>query len=258
MAELALIMSVSVLLTDMTTPPPVSAEQAEQAAQRIYDRHVAGGDLYLERIGSGPQEIIDYLRRYGPSWPALLADDLREDVPILQVRLWWLHQDQERWMFDRVEALGVDKRPFSAVFGLRSRIQGFRDRRDRLRRLLAAGGGGRPDEQQERADRAAARVAAALEAADAAWLASNMTAIREIAQACLELAPFADKEAAEWLLEVREDLTRTRMTPDAFAVVSEAVRALDGCPGIAAVTAWPRVRDRWRRLVLARRAVGAP
>ena len=216
----------------MSTPPRVTEEDALAAVQRISDRHAAADDPHLERFDSDPAAVLAYLRKYGPAMPeSLRADDVM-DAAVMHLWLWWQHQLRERWLFDTAERLGVNRAAFAKILGLGGR-QGFRDRSRRAHRLTDGVTFTEPD--------ALAPVRM--------WSEADRSAVVEVAEALLELGRFVPDEAAgDYLNDLRDDVDERRSVRSVAASVDAAVRALDRAPQIAAVTAWPQVRDHWRQL----------
>ena len=203
----------------MSTPPRVTAEQAELAAARIARRH--GG-----HAGDDPREILAYLRKRGIH--GLREDEESHDIEdglILRLFLWWEGESAELRLLEAAEKLGFPRRRTRRVLGIATN-QGIADRLDRKRGLL--GDLGVPSEKLVRVERAREGEAAARRRDRAATLAAFICLLRSHRD---ELPP----DAADWMddLEASIDPRRPAAPPSATteACLRLIARALRGQPG---------------------------
>jgi hypothetical protein len=223
-------------------PPRVGDAAREAAIQRIQRRHAAddNNDIYL--LSEDPREVLRYLRKRGTS--ALRGDEDSHDVEdalILRLWLWWRGEEDEVWLLNAVEELGLNRRRVGAHLGVKSG-QGLVDRREYKRRLLAA---------DATADAEPAEVAVSRETAQQRWLKANRRGILRIAAALVEHWDLAgdDEDVADWLVEVRRDLREQVCTPGSFSILIQAVAAMAAVPAVRelpdshplrqALAAWP-------------------
>jgi hypothetical protein len=99
------------------TPPPVTADQAAAAIERITDRRQRIDDPNAWRLSDDPAQVLDYLRRYSTDVPAWVAEADVLDGLELRLRLWWLGEVAELWLLEQAQRLGVPPRRVGARLG---------------------------------------------------------------------------------------------------------------------------------------------
>ncbi|GGM22254.1 hypothetical protein ACFFX1_11250 [Dactylosporangium sucinum] len=222
----------------MATPPRIDDDRAVLALQAIAERRAAIDDPHREQLGDDPTvvdvlHVLSYLRKYsGAGTPEQVRRADVTDALRLRVWLWWYGASLERWLLERAEQLGMNRRELGRLLGIRTG-QGLVDRRDRLQALL--GQHGRPDEKVARAERAAGRATMPLPQRQQLWLDRHRAAVRAVAAALVEYRDLADDEAAEWLVEVARDLREQVCTPAAYTQIFYAVDAMATVPAVLAL-----------------------
>ena len=209
-------------------PPPVSAEQAAAAIDRIAERRRQVDDPNAWRLSEDPADVLAYLRSYSREMPAWVLEADVLDGLELRLRLWWLGEVAESWLLEQADRLGLPPRLVGGRLGVSSR-QGVHDRRRAARQKVArlrgepVGDARRPADQGKR-DR------------ETEWLQRHRADLLAIAEVAVGHAELGDAEAAEWLIEVARDLREAVLTPGSLQLLRFALVALAASPEVEHLT----------------------
>ena len=203
----------------MAFPPPVSADDATAAVERIVQRRRQIDDQNLWRLGDSPAEALSYLQRYSSGVPRAVAEADVLDGLVLKVRLWWLAEQSEWWLLERAKELGIGPSRIGRLVGVRSR-QGVHDRlqlaRRKMSRLQGQPVSQRYDNPTEQA----------LDAARRRWLTRHRAQVRDIARHAVTFRDVTDDDTAEWLIDVARDLADGAVTPGSLQLLRFALLEL--------------------------------
>ncbi|HKT03146.1 MAG TPA: hypothetical protein VJT31_26760 [Rugosimonospora sp.] len=237
----------------MRKPPRVSPAAKDAALARIHRRHARDDNSYTYLLSEDPREVLAYLRKRGPQ--GLVGDAESHDVEDaldLRVWLWWEGEDNELWLLDAVDTLGLNRRRVGAHLGVGTST-GLVDRREYKRKLLQPD----PDPAYSEANPAPPTAGPTPQQR---WLAAHDQAIHAIATTLVEHWHLAgdDPDVDESLVEVRRDLGLHPYTPGAFTVIGWAVDELAALPTIGALptthplrqalAAWPPLASAYAAL----------
>ncbi|MGH9061606.1 MAG: hypothetical protein ACRDZY_19155 [Acidimicrobiales bacterium] len=217
----------------MTTRPRVTLTEVDTAVIRITDRHRQADDQHLERLGTDPRDVHDYLARYtGPHLPAWVRRaDIADDL-VLQVWLWW--EDQRRLLATRLRGrrLGCSLSQLGGPLGLRS-PQGTQDLIDRLTALLRYD---RPNEKVSREERhLQATTIGSVDDDRHRWITTHTTQLGEVTTRLLAEADQWQVTDREWLDELAHDHQTGGFTPASMAVLGLALGELRTTQALAEV-----------------------
>lgn len=208
----------------VATPPPVTADQASTAIERVAIRRRQIDDPNAWRLSEDPAEVLDYIRRYSSGIPAWVAEADVLDGLELRLRLWWLGEVAELWLLERAQRIGVPPRRVGARLGISSR-QGVHDRIRLGRRKVGLLRGEPIADRPTPADQR-------IRDSEATWLQDHRTEVLAIAAAALEYVDLGDDDAAEWLAEVARDLREDVVSPGSVQLLRFALVDLSASPAV--------------------------
>lgn len=227
----------------VSTPPPVSEDDAAAAIGRIAARRQEIDDPNAWQLTDDPLETLAYLRKFSAGVPRAVAEADVMDGLTLRLRLWWLGEEAEWWLLERARRLEIPATRIGPTLGITSR-QGVHDRLRLAREKMEALTGNPPAGLLPRTNMHDRNT-------EEAWLAEHRAALHEIASAAVAHRQLADEEAADWLLDVARDLRTFVVTPGSLQVLRFALADLSTSPAVEALEpAHPLVStlQRWAQL----------
>lgn len=221
----------------MATPPRPTHAEVAAALARIQARHERADDQHRAAMGTGPREVLDYLRRRSSNTPrATAADDVWDEL-ILSAALHWEELERERSLLRRARSLGLSLSELGAHLGIRTR-QGTQDYLDRLDALVQAG---TPDVHLSREARRRAKA----RPADQRWLDEHHEEVHGALDRLLgQVARVFPNDAGacesadgglEWVDELRVDVEAGDLTPATMGLLGLVLGELRVDPEVQAL-----------------------
>ncbi|WNV83090.1 hypothetical protein [Umezawaea sp. Da 62-37] len=196
--------------------------------------------------------MLAYLRKHVNEVPADIAQDDVLDGLVLRVRLWWEGEDHDRWLIERAERLGMNRRTTAAILNIGT-SQGLVDRLHADRRKLERLHG--PNQHIINTE-----LKSDNDDAEQHWVRAHRSAVRSVVDTFLAHRHLATDEAADWLIELARD---NDQPPDRtfIAILRIAAAELAESPQVKALSDGHPLQvelDRWAILSAAHRQLSAP